>query len=40
MKENLTIIFISIIGVYILCRKIVKENNWFQSAGDEYDELD
>ena len=37
MKESITIIFISIIGVYILYRKIIKGNDWFQKDGDELD---
>lgn len=37
MKESITIIFISIIRVYILYRKIIKGNDWFQKDGDELD---
>lgn len=39
MEENTTIVFISIIGVYILYRKIIKGDDWFQKDGDEYDEF-
>ena len=40
MEEIITIIFISLVGIYILYQKIIKGKDRFQEGGDEYNEID